>query len=230
VYVVPFVAAKDIARGGSGVEILTSRGVLSARDVVVATNGYRDAAYPRLERRVTPVGSAILATEELAPELVGRLIPKDRVVGNTARVLHYYRSSPDGRRILFGGRVTHWRLREDAGAFRHLHRDMIRLFPELSDAKVTHCWSGYVGYTHDTLPHLGCRDGIHYATGYCGTGVSRAVYFGNKIALKLLGDAAGATAFDDLPFPRFPLGALTRHGVPLGVSWHRLRDWLERPR
>ncbi len=62
-------------------------------------------------------------------------------------------------------------------------------------------------YTYDEVPHIGRTAlGIHYALGYCGTGVSRATYFGNKIALQMLGSAEGRTAFDDLAFsPRFRL-------------------------
>ncbi|MDH3518953.1 MAG: FAD-binding oxidoreductase [Myxococcales bacterium] len=228
VELVPHTSVTSIERARSGTVVHTRRGRLAARNAIIATNGYAGRECPPLARRIMPIGSAILATQELAPELASRLIPKGRIVGNTARVLHYYRLSPDGRRMLFGGRMASEHATSDVRDFAPLHREMIGLFPELSCVAITHCWSGYVGYTRDVFPHLGVRDGIHFAMGYCGTGVARAVYFGHKIALKLLDRPDGRTAFDDLPFHAFPFHALAKRLVPLAVSGHRARDWLDR--
>ena len=95
-------------------------------------------------------------------------------MGSTARVYHYMRLCPEGRRFLWGGRIKGGRLPETPAGFVHLYRDMLRVFPELSGTRITHCWSGYVGYTDDVFPHLGKYDSIYYATGYCGSGVVRA--------------------------------------------------------
>ena len=46
----------------------------------------------------------------------------------------------------------------------------------LAKARVSHSWMGFVGYTFDTLAHTGSHDGMHYAMGYCGSGVSIASY------------------------------------------------------
>ena len=90
---------------------------------------------------------------------------------------------------------------------------------------VTHAWDGKIGYTCDEVPHLGrAASGVHYALGYCGTGVSRATYFGHKIALQLLGDSDGRTAFDDLSFPAFPVQPVAKHAVPIVETWYRFRD------
>ena len=59
-----------------------------------------------LKRRLIPVASHIIATEELPEDLVRSLIPKGRVVSDTKRVLCYYRQSPDNKRVIFGD-VTH---------------------------------------------------------------------------------------------------------------------------
>ncbi|GIT70983.1 MAG: hypothetical protein Ct9H300mP28_07970 [Pseudomonadota bacterium] len=56
-------------------------------------------------RRVIPIGSYIIPTEELEEELVDLLIPKNRVITDTRKLVVYYRASPDRKRILFGGRV-----------------------------------------------------------------------------------------------------------------------------
>jgi hypothetical protein len=80
--------------------------VLSADKGLIATNGYSDRSIPYFYRRVVPVASAIIATMELSPDLMTRLMPKKRVFGDTRRVHHYYQSSADGLRILMGGRLA----------------------------------------------------------------------------------------------------------------------------
>ena len=64
----------------------------------------------------------------------------------------------------------------------------------------------------------------HYALGYCETGVSRCTYFGRKIALKILGDAEGNTAFDDMLLPGHPLPMFAKAAAPSVEGWYRLRD------
>ena len=138
------------------------------------------------------------------------------------------RLCPEGRRFLWGGRIKGWRLPTDPAGYAHLYRDMVRVFPDLAGTRITHCWSGYVAYTHDVYPHLGVHDAIHYAMGYCGSGVVRATWFGHKIALQMLGDPEGRTPFDDLAFRPFPVPFAARRAVPVVTGWYRLRDWLER--
>ncbi len=210
------------------VTLSTPRGRLQAHSALVATNGYTGGAIAELNRRIIPIGSAIIATEVLEPALLRRLMPKNRVVGSSSRIYHYMRLCPEGKRFLWGGRVKGWGLPTDASGFTHLYRDMLRVFPELEGTRISHCWSGYVAYTQDVFPHLGNRDRIFYALGYCGTGVVRSTYFGHKIALKILGDKQGRTAFDDLDFRNYPAHFLARRMVPAVTEWYRFRDWLER--
>src|SRR5438067_2673335 len=93
------------SNGGAGWRVATSRGTVMAGDVVIATNGYTGAVTPALRRRIVPIASHIIATEELAADLAGSLIPKGRSLSDTKRVLCYYRMSPDGTRMVFGGRA-----------------------------------------------------------------------------------------------------------------------------
>src|SRR3954469_19525723 len=97
-------AVKTISQVGKGWRVETSRGPIEVGDVVVATNGYTGDMTPQLARRVIPIASHIIATEELPEDLARSLIPKGRTLSETKRVLCYYRMSPDGRRVVFGGR------------------------------------------------------------------------------------------------------------------------------
>lgn len=189
---------------GRGHRLETPRGSLLADQVVVATNGYSGSLVPWLQRRVIPIGSYMIATEPLPEALMARLMPRNRIVSDSRRVVYYYRASPDRRRILFGGRVSGGETDPRVSGPR-LHRDLVRLFPELAGTRVSHSWLGFVAYSFDTLMHIGRRQGIHYALGYCGSGVGMASYLGMRLGQQLLGRDEGRTAFDGLPFPTRPL-------------------------
>lgn len=224
-----FARVTRIARAGAGFEVTTARGKVRCADVIIATNGYTDALVPFLRRRIVPVESAIIATARMEPARLARLMPGNRVYGNSKRVFSYFRVAPDEPRILWGGRVGRGAPATSARGFAHLARDLLNVFPSLGDVAVTHGWTGAIGYTFDEVPHLGrTEDGIHYAVGYCGTGVSRATYFGHKIALQVLKNPEGRTSFDDLLFPAFPVPAIARMAVPFFEASYRLRDHFER--
>ena len=208
-----------------GFSLVTPRGKITAREVVVATNGYTQHFDRYTRRRIVPVGSALIATGAMAPERITALMPGGRMYGNTARVFSYFRAAPDAPRLIWGGRIGHNAPQTDPRAYAHLARDLLETFPQMADAPVSHAWSGRIGYTFDEFPHLGRTPaGIHYAMGYCGTGVSRATWFGRKIAQQLMGDPAGASAFSDLRFPSHPFAAVAPMTVPFFEHWYRLRD------
>jgi glycine/D-amino acid oxidase-like deaminating enzyme len=192
--------------------------------VVVATNGYTGPLTPWLRRRVIPIGSYIIATEPLAPELARELIPHNRIVSDTRRVVYYYRLSPDGRRMLFGGRVsTHETDPRISGPL--LRDDMVALFPQLAATRISHSWAGFVAYSFDSLMHIGRHAGLHFAMGYCGSGVGMASYLGMRLGQQVLGLPEGRTAFDDLPFPTRPLYTGKPWFLAASVRYYR---WLDR--
>ena len=218
----------DIQRDHSGFIVKTTRGSLQAGEVIVATNGYTGSDLADFKSRIVPIGTSIIATEELPESLIKSIMPNGRVYGNTARVFHYFRPSPDGKRMLFGGRVGRTAPQNSFRAYKHLQKEMTELFPTLADVQITHCWSGYIAYTKDTLPHLGCHKGIWYAAGYCGTGVSRSTWFGHKVAQKILADQDGETPFDDLDFSPFQGRWAAPAGVAAVESWYRLKDTFDK--
>ncbi|MFZ1813509.1 MAG: FAD-binding oxidoreductase [Rhizobiaceae bacterium] len=213
----------QIARTSSGFEVDTARGRIVARDVIVATNGYTTGLTPWLQRRVIPIGSYIIATDELPEATIDALFPGDRIASDTCKVVYYYRASPDRRRVLFGGRVSASETTALAGATR-LRQDMCRIFPELESVGLSHAWSGTVAYSFDELAHTGVHEGVHFAIGYCGSGVSMAPYLGMRAGQKVLGLSVGITAFDGLPFPTRPLYRGKPWFLPAAVAWYRWND------
>lgn len=215
-----------IHRERSSFRLSTAAGELRSREVIVATDGYTGNLAPQLRRGIVPIVSAQIVTGPIPDALFTRLIPTDRVYGNTNRVFSYFRSAPGERRIIWGGRGARLGGANAPSSYRHLAREMLRIFPELAGATITHAWNGVIGQTYDGLPHIGkTPDGLHFALGYCGNaGVSRATYFGHKIALKVLGDPDGRTAFDGLALPAFPAQRFATKLVPVIEAWMSLRD------
>jgi glycine/D-amino acid oxidase-like deaminating enzyme len=146
-------AVTGIGRESGAWRVETARGALSAGDVVIATNGYTGGLTPELRRRVVPIASHIIATEELPSDLARSLIPRARTLSDTRRVLCYYRMSPDNRRMVFGGRARFTQVDATVSA-PILHRYMIDRFPQLRGVKVTHAWTGNVAFTLDAVPHM----------------------------------------------------------------------------
>lgn len=208
---------------GQQFRVHAAGGTVLARDVVVATNGYTGRATPWLQRRVIPIGSYMIATEELPAGLMDRLIPKNRIVSDTRKVVYYYRASPDRKRILFGGRVSHQET-DPRISGPLLHADMVRVFPELAATRISHSWCGLVAYTFDELMHVGKHEGMHYAMGYCGAGVGTASYFGMRVGQQVLGLAEGRTALDGLAFQTRPFYTGNPWFLAPSVRYYRWRD------
>jgi glycine/D-amino acid oxidase-like deaminating enzyme len=194
---------------------------------VIATNGYTGAVTPALRRRIVPIASHIIATEPLAPDLAGSLIPKRRSISDTKRVLCYYRMSPDGARMVFGGRARF----TPADPFlcaRVLHGYMTERFPQLKGTRVTHSWTGNTAFTLDALPHMGEEGGLHYCLGCNGSGVAMMTYLGTQTARKIARVANAPCAFDGPEFPDHPLYTGNPWFLPLVGGWYRMRDRLDR--
>jgi glycine/D-amino acid oxidase-like deaminating enzyme len=169
----------------------------------------------------------MIATEELDPVLAARLIPKGRFLSETKRVLCYYRLSPDGRRMLFGGRPRFTQVAPETSA-RLLHALMVERFPQLAGARVTHNWMGNLAFAFDQLPHMGEIGGIHYAMCCNGSGVAMLGWLGQQSARKMMGGANRLNAFDGRPFSAPALYTGVPWFLPLVGAWYRHLDRRDR--
>ena len=207
--------------------IKTARGDLTARDVVIATNGYTGNATPQFKRRLVPIGSYIIATEELEPDLAASLSPKNRSIADTRRVLTYYRMSPDGRRLIFGGRAK-FGFTDPMESAPLLYQFMLDRFPQLRGTKITHSWTGNVAFALDEVPHMGRLQDLYYALACNGSGVAMLTYLGHQTARKILGQSNHICAFDREEFPSMPFYNGNTWFLPLVGAYFRSRDWLDR--
>lgn len=223
------VAALGVAALGGGLQVTTTAGVIRAKDVVVATNGTTDGRLvPWLGRRVLGVGSFIIATEPLPPDLAASVSPRGRMFFDSRNFLNYWRLSPDGSRVLFGGRTSFAPMSVEEARDR-LYGAMVAVHPQLAGVGVGRAWGGQVALTRDRLPHVGRhrQSTVVYAMGYCGTGVALSLHFGRRVGRWLCGDGE-LPAFAQCRWPRVPAPARRTQLLRMAGWWYRARDWAGR--
>jgi len=216
-------AVTRLQRNADRFLIHTPRGRIEADACIVATNGYTDNVDPWLRKRLVPVVSRIIATEALSPELMHSIMPGRRMYTETSEMGHYYRPSPDGTRLLFGGRggALNGNSARDSARLR---AEMIELFPQLAQVSLSHSWAGYVAFNRDYIPRLFQHQGIYYATGFCGSGVVWARWAGIKAAQRILGNAAATSSLASEPPAAIPLYRGKPWFLPFFFAWFRQRD------
>jgi glycine/D-amino acid oxidase-like deaminating enzyme len=216
------VEAKRVEKQGAQFSVTTNKGVLIAENVLFATNGHTSNIKPWMKRRLIPAASYMIATEELPPDISQRLIPNNRMISDTKNILYYFRLSPDGRRMLFGGRAKIADAPMSTAA-PILYKFMTGVYPQLEEYRIEYAWSGRVCFTFDRFPHIGSHEGIFYAVGYCGHGVGMAAYFGQKVAEMMLG-SKDCTVFAEKRFRTVPFYSGNPWFLPLVHMYYRILD------
>ncbi len=183
-----------ITPSGSGFTVETARGNIRTGAVLMATNGYTKPAFSWWKRRIFNPTITMIVTEELPPDTIETIMPGKRMVVETRSRHCYYRLSPDGKRLMIGGRagLTRIPVEKAQSILRNL---MIQIFPELHSAGISHCWQGDTGFSFSYLPNIGQHNGIWHAMGYSGSGNGMAPYLGNKVALNMLDLPGKDTSF-----------------------------------
>ena len=212
------------ADGSGGVTLRTPNGTVRAKQVIVGTNAYSNltpatAAY---QRELVPFRSAMIATERLPAGLDARLMVERRSYTETRRMMKWFRKV-DGR-MLFGGRDAFGKEGQTTG-FDALQRAMIELFPDLAGVRVEYQWSGYVGMTFNSLPHVGRSDDTTiFCLGYNGAGVAMASLLGRHAAALALGETPELSLLAAPGLNPVPFHSLRAPGVRLVAAWYQFLD------
>lgn len=206
-----------------GFTVGTSRGTLNAGRVILATNGYTDHTFPWFKRRIITIHTNIAVTEPLDPALIREVLPSGRTFIDTRMNPVSIRPMPDGRRLQFT--AARGLFESDNAVKAKEIRDAAGFaVPTVKNVRISHCWTGQMGFTFDKLPHIGERDGVLYAMGYCGTGLPMSTWLGHKLALRVLGDESAATGLDGRTFPTRPFYTGNPWFLPLIIQWYAHKD------
>lgn len=209
-----------------GVQVVTDRGTLTARDAIIATNGYTPRGLDWFARRIIPFQAYMAATEEISEAQLRDAIPNLRTMIDSNTNIDFFRPAPDAARLLFGGGTGIPR-GDSAAIARFLHGLLRRVLPQLAQVKLSHAWTGYCAGTFDMMPHIGGRAHVWYAMGYNFAGIPIGTHFGAKLALMIQGKPEGRSAFAETPFPTLPLYSGNPWFVPMAMRYF---DWKDRKR
>jgi glycine/D-amino acid oxidase-like deaminating enzyme len=214
--------ATSLDSGGVALTVETSNAVVTARQVVLATNVFTSLL--RRNRLYTvPVYDYVLATEPLTDAQLDRIGWRDRQgIGDSANQFHYYRRTQDNR-IVWGGydAVYHFGRKVDAAhenrpaTYETLAKHFFITFPQLDDVRFSHRWAGAIDTNTRFCAHWGLArdDRVAYVNGFTGLGVG-AARFAADVCLDLLsGVDTPRTELEmvrkrPLPFPPEPLASV----------------------
>ncbi len=208
-------------RGGSQPALLTPRGEVRARTIVLAGEAYL-TRLKKLHRQIMPVYSLIVLTEPLSSAQWTEIGWSAReCVSSNKYVVDYLSRTADGR-ILFGSRgapyhfgsAIHDDYDRHAATHAAIQASLRAWFPTLHDVRFTHSWGGAVGMPRDWMPAFTYdpRSGIASARGYTGHGVATSNLGGRTLADLITGVRSPLTT---LP----PVNHRSRNWEPEPLRW-----------
>lgn len=209
--------------------IQTKRGNLIAEKVLVGTSGYTSEVTKKLQRKIIPIGSFIIATEKLSDELAKELSPNNRMIFDYKHYLNYFRLWDN--RMIFGGRAAFFpeNKKTISRSAEILRNEMMAVYPQLKNIKVEYVWGGTLDFAFDQMTHVGEDDGIFYALGYAGHGVAMASHLGKTVAQAMIAGNIHENPFAKINFPNAPLNLYNGNTwfLPFAGAWHKILDWIE---
>jgi len=214
-----------IEKDGEGAyRIVSARGEIRAKQVLVATGPSRQGPFNWYRRRLAPVGSFIVVTEPLPAHMIAEVFPNRRAYTTTRLMHNYFRVTPDSR-LLFGGRArfTASERPSDAKSGRILQQNLAAMFPALAQARIDYCWGGLVDITADRLPRAGQHEGIYFSMGYSGHGTQMSTHMGQVMA-DVIDGRESANPWREFEWPAIPGHTGKPWFLPLVGTYYRIKD------
>jgi glycine/D-amino acid oxidase-like deaminating enzyme len=205
---------RSFRAAGDGVEARTAAGSVRAGRGVLAIGAAAKGRRGPLRGRLTVASSHVVLTEPVPDVLEEIGWTGGDCVTDSRALLHYFRTTPDGRiafgwgggRIAFGAR-TGGRSELDAAVIAAAAEDLHRYFPALRGRRLTHAWGGPIDASPTHLPAVHTlAPNAWAAAGYTGNGVGPTNMVGRTLASLTLDRQDDYTS---LPFlnaktPRIP--------------------------
>jgi gamma-glutamylputrescine oxidase len=213
--------ATGITANGGKVIVTTPKGTITAKKCLIAVNSYGGDLEPQTASHIMPLGSFIGATVPLGDDPV---LPGGESVSDSRFVVRYFRRAKTGE-LLFGGREI-YAPGNPQDIHIHIRRQIVEIYPELKDVKITHAWGGYVGITMPRKPFVReVMPNVISAGGYSGHGVMLSNFMGKLYAETVSGNRDRLKLFEELKIPPFPGGRRFRAPLLfLALNWYALRD------
>lgn len=172
--------AYEIVQTNDGTRILkTDNGDFEAPMIVINLNGYSATLHPYFKDKIYPTRGQCLMMEKVPRFMEGPCYANF--------YLDYFRQIPTGELLIGGFRQVE--KETETGCSDHitdpiqnsLHNFVMTHLPQYKNAKVTHRWSGVMGFSKDGEPMIGSipdDNQIFFAGGYTGHGIGMAFHTG----------------------------------------------------
>lgn len=213
-------------RHGAEPVVETAHGRVRANKVVLAGNAYLGRTEPKLFGKVIPAGSYVIATEPLGAGRARELLPQDMAACDQKVGLDYFRLTSD-HRLLFGG-LCNYSGRDPKDIAGTLCPNMLRVFPQLKDARVEYEWGGYIAISMNRIPQFGrIGENTYYAQGYSGHGLAPSHMAGKVLADAIGGDFERFDVFARIGHVKLPGGKwFANPALALGMLYYRMKELL----
>lgn len=210
-----------VTRQSGRIEAETPFGTVRAARALLAVNAHGGTLDRGNAAHVMPIRSFIAATEPLAEP--GRVLPGNEAADDSRFVVRYFRKTPDNR-LLFGGREAY--SSAEGNIASQIRKQVVSIWPHLSDVRFTHSWGGSVGVTLPRMPYVASpQPGMTVIGGFSGHGVLLSHYTGRLYAERVLGNRDRLADLEALRIPAFPGGTALRAPLLfLAMTWYALRD------
>lgn len=214
----------DLKHGKQRIRVCTPKASIRADNVVLATNAYvtelPKSIHGGIANKILPVESFIIATEPLSQAMADSIINNGMSVCDNNHLLDYYRLSSDNR-LLFGSDSS-----SNVDMVQVMRANMLRVFPQLEDARIDYGWAGPVDMTINAKPHFGrLAPNVYFAQGFSGHGVALTGLAGRIICEAILGDDERLHLFEQLHIPSIFGGKLMKNtALKIGVNYYRFLD------
>jgi glycine/D-amino acid oxidase-like deaminating enzyme len=169
-------------------EIRARRATVRCEMMALCTNAYAPLMHPYFEDKVKPTRGQAFVTEPIGHQVLTQLCYADYGY-------EYFRQLWDGRFFL-GGWRHHFRDIEVGYEDRTteqvqggLRRFLERYFPEVAGARITHSWSGTMGFSTDAIPLAGSlpdQPNVYFAVGFTGHGLGFGLATAERRAARML--------------------------------------------
>lgn len=218
--------AVSLQKQGASWQIATAQGSVNARNVVLTGSAYLGQLYRPLAGAILPIATYVVSTDGLGSSLDDAIRFRGAIADTRLAGDYYRRIERD--QLLWGGRITTQRS-EPRYLASLLKRQIVEIYPQLSDLRIRHAWSGLMGYAVHKMPIIGeLEPGLWSCTAFGGYGLSTTAMGAQIVADALLQGDDRWRMFQAFG-ARWSGGAVGRAGTQLVYWGMQLKDrWQEK--
>ena len=175
--------------------VTTPQGSVVAKSVIIAVQGYPEAAFKDQMQNMVPFNYFQFATAPLDQEILKTVLPGQNGAWDTNLILSSYRLDAAGRLIIGSvGNVEDFAMGINRAWAK---RSLKRVFPQIGKVDLEYAWYGRIAMTTNHIPRFHVMgENLAMVTCYNGRGIGPGTVFGKLLAQYMMGGSS-----KDIPLP-----------------------------